>query len=85
MRLAGHCIRHEEEIAHQLLMWEPKRGQRSRERRAVTYLDNLKEGTNLEDAAEIRNMMMNREEWRKLAKSGRAISQGMQRIEILKF
>ena len=72
MRLAGHCIRHEEEIAHQLVMWEPKRGQRSRGRRAVTYLDNLKEDTNLEDAAEIRSMMTNREEWRKLARSGRA-------------
>ena len=72
LRLAGHCIRHEEEIAHQLVLWEPKRGQRNRGRRAVTYLDNLKEDTNLEDAGEIRIKMMNREEWRKLARSGRA-------------
>ena len=67
LRIAGHCVRHEEEIAHHLILWEPTRG-----RRAVTFIDNLKEDTNLEDAAEIKKWMENREEWRKLAKSGRA-------------
>ena len=72
LRLAGHCVRHEEEIAHHLVLWEPKRGQRNRGRRTVNYLDNLKEDTNLEDAGEIRRWMNNRDEWRKLARSGRA-------------
>ena len=54
LRIAGHCVRHEEEIAHHLILWEPTRGNRGRGRRAVTYIDNLKEDTNLEDAAEIK-------------------------------
>ena len=30
MKLAGHCIRHEEEIANKLVLWEPLDGTRSR-------------------------------------------------------
>ena len=57
------CTRHEEEIAHELVVWESVRGQRSRRRGAVTYLDNLKEDNNLKNAVEMRKMMFVREEW----------------------
>ena len=36
LRLAGHCVLHEEEIANQLVLWEPTRGPRRRGRQAVS-------------------------------------------------
>ena len=34
LRLAGHCVRHDDEIAHHLVLWEPTKGTRNRGRRA---------------------------------------------------
>ena len=70
LQLAGHCVRHEDEIAHHLVLWEPTRGTRNRGRRGITFIDNLKEDTGLECAGEL--MMNSRKEWNKLAQSGRA-------------
>ena len=39
--------------------------------RAVTFVDNLEEATDLEEIDEIRNVMMMRDVWQKIAKSGR--------------
>ena len=47
LRLAGHCVRHEEEIANQLVLWEPTRRPRKRGRQAVTYVDWLKNSLDL--------------------------------------
>ena len=30
LRLAGHCIRHNDELAHHLILWNPKNGIRNR-------------------------------------------------------
>ena len=30
MRLAGHCVRHPEEMAHKLVLWEPTEGKKER-------------------------------------------------------
>ena len=69
--IAGHCIRHKEEAkGHNLIFWEPK-GKRKQERCAVTFVDNLKEDTDLEEIDEIGNVMMMRDVWKKIAKSGR--------------
>ena len=65
MKLAGHCIRHPEEEASKLVLWEPDRGVRNVGRNAVTYIDNLKEDTGLATTEEIRTAAMNRKEWRK--------------------
>ena len=72
LRLAGHCVRHEEEIANQLVLWEPTRGPRRRGRQAVTYVDYLKSITGLDDANDLRTAMLNRDEWRNRFKLGRA-------------
>ena len=69
MRLAGHCVRHSDEIAHQLVLWDPNRGRRSRGRPAATYVDVLRRDTRLDDTNEIRSVMMNRAVWRKLVMS----------------
>ena len=41
MKLAGHCVRHPEEEASKLVIWQPTIGQASIGRRAVTYIDTL--------------------------------------------
>ena len=60
LSIAGHCIRHNEEAANNLMFWEPK-GKRKQGRCAhcaVTFVDNLKEYTDLEIIDDIRNVMM---------------------------
>ena len=70
LSIAGHCIRHKEEAAHNLIFWEPT-GKRKQGRRAVTFGDNVKEDTDLEEIDEIRNVMMIRDDWKKIAKYDR--------------
>ena len=61
MKLAGHCIRHPEEEASKLVLWEPEKGVRNVGRGAVSYIDNLMEDTGLVTPKEIRSAMMDRE------------------------
>ena len=72
MRLSGHCVRHTDEIAHHLVLWEPTQGKRSRGRQAVTYVDVLRRDTELESVQEIRTVMMDRDGWKSRIKSSRA-------------
>ena len=62
MRLAGHCIRHTTEMAHNLVLWEPTRGKRNRGRQPVTYINFLKEDTGFTNTDKIRTEMMARNE-----------------------
>ena len=68
MRLAGHCIKHTTEIAHNLVLWEPTCGKTNRGRKPVTYIDCLKEDTGLTNTDEIRIAMKARDEWKKCVK-----------------
>ena len=72
MKPAGHCIRHPEEEASKLVLWEPDRGVRNVGRNAVTYIDNLKEDTGLVALEEIRTAAMDREGWGKRSEGVRA-------------
>ena len=63
MRLAGHCIRHKEEIANKLVLWEPDEGRRSRGRRRTTFIDTLLDDACVNDKFELRTLMEEREEW----------------------
>ena len=60
MRLAGHFLRHPEEIASSLVFWPPTKGRTNRGRPAVSYIDNLKADTNLNEVAEIKTAMQDR-------------------------
>ena len=60
MKLAGHCVRHQEEIASQLVLWQPSIGRRNVGRQAVTYCDTLINDTNLESVEEVRTAMIDR-------------------------
>ena len=71
MKLAGHCVRHPEEEASKLVLWQPTIGQARIGRRAVTYIDTLMRDTNLASADELKTAMMDREGWRRRADSKR--------------
>ena len=64
LKLAGHCIRHPEEEASELVFWEPSHGRRNVGRRAVTYVDVLKQDTGLETTDELKTAMVDRSGWK---------------------
>ena len=43
----GNMWRRKEELASQLLMWEPKQGTRKRRKPAITFVDQLRNDTGL--------------------------------------
>ena len=63
-QFSGHCWRSKEEVVHKLLLWEPNHGKRSRGRPAKTYVDQLKEDTQLEKE-ELKAAMQDRNVWRR--------------------
>ena len=72
LNLAGHFVRHKEEMAHNLVLWTPTRGKRRRGRQQLTCVDALKLQTDLESIDEIRSVMIDCGKWKKLSKLGRA-------------
>ena len=69
LRLAGHCIRHPEEIANKLVLWEPLDGTRNRGPQKTTYVDNLLRDTGIENSLELPSLMEDRVEWKKMVAS----------------
>ena len=72
LKLAGHCARHLDEVASKLVLWEPSQGRMNIGRRAVTYVDVMKEDTGLETTEELKTAMMERNGWRQRADLARA-------------
>ena len=72
LKLAGHCVRHPEEVASQLVLWEPSQGRRNVGRQAVTNTDTLLRDTGLENLDELRTAMLDRDGWKKRVDSVRA-------------
>ena len=73
LRIAGHCVRHaDEEVAGNLVLWQPVQGSRKRGRRAVNYADTLLQDTDLCDTNELRTAMLDRSSWRKYVHMMRA-------------
>ena len=70
MTIAGYCVRQKDEACHDLIFWHARNGKRNRGRQPIKFIDNLKNDTELNDVEEIRNVMSERENWRKM-KSGR--------------
>jgi len=48
LKLAGHCARHPEEAASNLVLWVPDRGSRGRGRPTGTFIDTLMRDTGLQ-------------------------------------
>ena len=72
LRLAGHCLRDPEEIASQLVLWQPTIGSTSRGRKATTFVNTLKRDTYLDSIQEIKTAAMDRRTWDSIFKSVRA-------------
>ena len=70
--ITGHCVRHKEEMANRLVLWQPTTGQRRRGRQSVSYVDCLLEDTGADNINEVETMMMDRELWRGNVRLGRA-------------
>ena len=63
LRLAGHCMRHKNEVSSNLVIWRPSRGSRNRGRPTNTFVDTIMRDTGLV-AAELRGCMTDRDKWR---------------------
>ena len=59
-----HCIRHPDEISHNLVLWGPTEGRRSRGAPRRTFIDNLLEDTGLNNTNELQMAMTGRANWR---------------------
>ena len=64
LRLAGHCVRHPEEAASNLVLGQPSHGGTSIGRPAINFIDTLLKDTGLSSTTEIRNVMLDRKIWR---------------------
>ena len=64
MRLAGHCVRHDDEVANKLVLWQPTDGHANRGRQTMTYVDNLLQDTGLGNTSELQTVMMDRGCWK---------------------
>ena len=64
MKHAGHCIRHEEEEASKLVLWQPHRGRTNRGKPKNTFIDTLLDDTGLETVGEIKPALLDRKGWR---------------------
>ena len=69
LRLTGHCIRHIDELSHNLILWKPKYGLRNRGRQPNSFIDNLKNDCDCEEG-ELRTRLMDREGWKVIARYG---------------
>ena len=64
MWLAGHCVRHEDEVANKLVLWQPADGHANRGRKKLIYVDNLLQDTGLENISELQTVMLDRVCWK---------------------
>lgn len=74
LKLAGHCIRHPELIASELVLWEPSngRGKAQKGRPKTTYITTLQRDVGTENKEELRALMLNRDIWKKMSDLDRA-------------
>lgn len=68
MKLAGHIVRHPEEAAHDIVLWEPLHGDPKRGAPSMNFVKLLKRDTGLDSVAEIRAAMLDRDGWRDRAR-----------------
>ena len=74
LRFAGHSWRRKDEVSSDLIPWQPQHGNRSRGCPAKTYIDQLRDDTDLLTSDEIKTAMNDREGWRKYVMDYRASS-----------
>jgi len=63
LKLAGHCIQKDDEAVGKVLLWQPKRGRRSRGPPRRNYIKQLTDDTGLEKE-DIKTCMLDRTVWK---------------------
>ena len=63
LKFAGHCLRRDDEVISDLVLWEPTHGTRRRGRPPESYIRNHERETGIL-ASEMKVAMMNRDIWR---------------------
>ena len=71
LKLAGHCVRHKEEVSSNLVLWQPLHGYTKRGRKKKNFIDVLKDDTGLESIDELKSVMLNRQCWKMIAQDAR--------------
>ena len=66
IKIVGHCVRHQEEEASKLTLWQPIHGKRSAGRRKLSHIDTILNDTGLDNVGELRAAMIHRDTWRRL-------------------
>ena len=61
-------MRHTDEMANRLVLWQPTEGRPGRGRRRVSYVDNLLQDTGMDNVEELRTIMEDRVEWKNRVK-----------------
>ena len=64
LKLAGHCIRHPELLASDVVLWEPVHGKAPRGRPRQSYLSTLLRDVGTNSKEELRTLMRDRDVWR---------------------
>ena len=62
LKFAGHCIRREDEVVSDMVLWQPTNGTRRRGRPPDSYIKTLERNTGLREN-DLRAAMMNRDVW----------------------
>ena len=75
LRFAGHCWRSKNELAAEVLLWEPSHGKRTRGRPRKTFIDQLEADTGC-TREELKGAMGDREDWSKCVEMSRVSSIG---------
>ena len=66
LRFAGHCYRQHQDPVSELVVWRPKHGTSKRGCPVKTFVDILKEDTNLNNEEELAVCMKDRSVWKKI-------------------
>ena len=66
LRFAGHCWRSKNELVSDVLLWQPQHGKNARGRPAKTYIDQLRDDTDLQTSREMKTAMEDRDGWKKM-------------------
>ena len=62
--LAGHCFRHKEPLAGELVLWKLSHGRRGRGRPYTTFDDTPKRDLAASNKSELESCMVNQDDWR---------------------
>ena len=65
LKFAGHCLRREDEVVSDLVLWQPTHGTRMLGRQPDSYIKTLERDTGLREN-DIRADMMNRDVWKSI-------------------